>query len=628
MLRTFHKYQKSVVLVFTAIIICGAMLFFGLTPYDNYSQSYALKINGEEISTEKYYRVRENLEGSYRQQFGDFWDKLLELRNTSIAQEAQEEIIKATLLSQFAKKIDLAVSPATVDMTIREQFGANLTPEYYAAFLARSNMSSEQFKSLLAADLLPMEVQNLYKSLVIAAEPEVKNKIIKDESEYSFSAAEINPEKFTEQVAKPEVSVLEEYFNSNAVNYLISPKVSYSYAILKPENIINSIQIPAEDIELYYSDHLSRFTEAEQVKARKIELTFKPEEIEKIDEYKTLADKIITDAKAGKKFEDLVKTHTKIEADKKNGGDLGWVKKGSRGASFDQVIFTSPVPGELYTVTGDTSVQIILVEDHKAETIKKLEDVKTEIEGLLKLQEGPAYAKLKGQDLHDAWSKDSSKTIQDLALANNLKVEELKTYEKGADPAPELRGVTDYALTANAESKLLFEVGDNSVLIQVKEVLPETQPAFKDVAEKVFQDYQKAESIKLTRTKADELLQKSSAEGADFNALIKAYGAEPKNTENQKMSSRADLLKNPDIHKAVFAAKVPTLLSKVFEEGGKFYVIKITNIKPPEEKIITEKLDSYKERTKNEQVSLALNALIRKLKAQAKIEISPTLTES
>lgn len=300
---------------------------------------------------------------------------------------------------------------------------------------------------------------------------------------------------------------------------------------------------------------------------------------------------------------------------------MGWVKKGSRGEAFDLAAFSNPIAGNIVTVNGDNSIQVVLIEDHKTEVTKTLEEVKADIEKTLREQEAPAYARIKGQELYDSWSKDSSKELALFATESKIQFADLKTYDKGVDPAPEFKGLTEFALGYSSGARAIYESGDNSILVQINEVVPETQPEFKTVAEKVFADYQLEEAAKLAKAKAEELSAKASS---DFISLAKEAGYEVAKLENQKHTSREGILKNPEINKAAFSAKIGAL-SKAFEEAGKFYLINIDSVKAPEQKTIDEKISSYRERTQTAQQNEALEALIKILRAKAEIIVSPGL---
>src|SRR5207253_1456698 len=105
-----------------------------------------------------------------------------------------------------------------------------------------------------------------------------------------------------------------------------------------------------------------------------------------MDDAKAKAEGILKQLKAGAKFEDLAKRNSDDPGSAKNGGSLGWIGRGHTVPEFEKLAFSLPKGGTSELVKSSYGFHIIHVDDKQDAHVKSLDEVKAQIEPLIKQQ--------------------------------------------------------------------------------------------------------------------------------------------------------------------------------------------------------------------------------------------------
>ncbi len=147
--------------------------------------------------------------------------------------------------------------------------------------------------------------------------------------------------------------------------------------------VADKINVTIEDANQYYQENRKRYEEPEQVKASHILIkpdtadpNTDPNEAKAKAEAK--AEGLLEQIKTGADFADLAKANSGCPSSK-NGGDLGFFRKGQMVPAFDTAAFALEV-GQISDVVETTfGYHIIKVTEHKDAVTKMFEQVKDEI---------------------------------------------------------------------------------------------------------------------------------------------------------------------------------------------------------------------------------------------------------
>ncbi|MCM8781487.1 MAG: peptidylprolyl isomerase [Candidatus Omnitrophica bacterium] len=145
------------------------------------------------------------------------------------------------------------------------------------------------------------------------------------------------------------------------------------------------LTVTPSEISQYYEIHKADFKQPEQVKLKNI--LIKPGTEYEDTEAQALAEKILGFLKAGENFDEIALKYSKgPNADK--GGELGFVKRGDMRQEIEEVIFNLDAGQFSEVIKTDMGYHIFKVEEKKPEGLKRLDEVKDDIEKFLYLEKG------------------------------------------------------------------------------------------------------------------------------------------------------------------------------------------------------------------------------------------------
>jgi len=133
------------------------------------------------------------------------------------------------------------------------------------------------------------------------------------------------------------------------------------------KDILDKVQVGDEEVEKYYETNKDNFTEKEQVHLFNILVKTEEE-----------AQNVLEQLKAGEDFSEIAKTKS-TGPSAAQGGDLGYVAKGTIIPEIEEVIFALELEELSEVVKTDFGFHILKINEKKPETVKTLEEVKEEI---------------------------------------------------------------------------------------------------------------------------------------------------------------------------------------------------------------------------------------------------------
>jgi peptidyl-prolyl cis-trans isomerase C len=137
--------------------------------------------------------------------------------------------------------------------------------------------------------------------------------------------------------------------------------------VLIEKEILDKIKVNDEEVSQYYEQNKGSFTEKEQVHLYNILLESEEE-----------AQDILEQLKAGGDFSEIAK-ETSTGPSAAQGGDLGYLTKGTIIPEIEEVVFALEVEELSEVVKTDFGFHILKITEKKPETVKTLEEVKEDI---------------------------------------------------------------------------------------------------------------------------------------------------------------------------------------------------------------------------------------------------------
>jgi hypothetical protein len=202
------------------------------------------------------------------------------------------------------------------------------------------------------------------------------------------------------------------------------------------------------------------------------------------------------------------------------------------------------------------------------------------------------------------------------------------------DPEASLEGLTRQVFILPTSERLLpsvIELGESSVIVQVKEFKEPTLPAFDVVKDKVTTTYKNQEAKKIADAKSAELLASIQALGADFSkealtrnaSVVGPFTISRENSELEKFPAFSAEMRN-----AIFSAtKADTVVNKVFKSDKGDIVIKVTALAAPNlsDPSVASSLAKYRQQASQDVAQSVTGSTLAMLKAKAEIDVDPTV---
>jgi peptidyl-prolyl cis-trans isomerase D len=339
------------------------------------------------------------------------------------------------------------------------------------------------------------------------------------------------------------------------------------------------------------------------------------------------------EAVSGAKFEELVTKYSDDLPTKFTGGDIGWVKKGDKDEAFEQAVTKTSVGGISELVETDYGFEILKVEERKAAQPRPLGDVRAEIEKELRSREAPAYAANRAREVILQAKKNGKPLAESLPAGMTLKNTD-GYLPQSRDPQPTLSGLTQNVFMLPTSERLqptLIEIGDTTVLVQVKEFKEPTTPPFEEVKDRVLASVKAVEARKIAETKASEILRASQANAANFTSEAQARAAKvvgPFEVSREQPSSDAFPTLTAQMRAAVLATEKPQqVVGQTFAGAKEFTLLKVEEIKSPNltDPKNADELSKYRSQASQQVANNMITSTLELLKSRSEIQLDPSL---
>lgn len=324
------------------VILGFISLTFALWGVNNYfgnatQSAVIVKINGTEIRKNQVDQVYERIRRQVLEQMGNTY-----LANPKVEkqlrQEAMQQLVNTTVLSNAAMQLGLSVSPQQIEATLTTM----------PAFQEDGKFSQARFLEALRAgaftqDSLSREIRDVMlinqlrmglvtSAFALSKEVEQVLQLINQVRDVDYLI--ISPENFISQ-QKITDKAIKDYYSQYPEKFKSPEQVSVEYIQLKLASLEKNIQCEESELQKFYNDNIALYTSPERWHVAHLLIRSGTSET-KVDKAK----KQIADAlHSGRAFADVVKQHSDDVISSKQGGDLGWITKESQvGQQFSKAL--------------------------------------------------------------------------------------------------------------------------------------------------------------------------------------------------------------------------------------------------------------------------------------------------
>jgi peptidyl-prolyl cis-trans isomerase D len=602
---------KKIILSGLLLLICAAMVIafvpggLGNDITGTPGKGIVAKVAGEDVTVEQVRDTARQMLQQQGAQLGANASMLLPF----FAQRAADQLIDRQALLVEAQHLGLKSTPQEVrDELQHGRYAQYFFPNgnfvgqaEYEGMLQRANLTPTMFEDSVAKEIMISKLQALIAGSASVSDAAIRQEFDKQNTKVKFEYAVLK-EDDVKKGLHPTSEELKAFYDSHQKNYAnsIPEKRKIKYAMLDTAKIASGVQVTHDELQAYYNQHRDQYRISEQAKVSHILIkTPLPGPDGKVDEKgvaeaQRRAEDLLKQLKGGANFEDLAKKYSEDPGSAKEGGSLGWIGKGRTVPEFEKAAFSLPKGQISELVKSSYGFHIIRVDDRQDAHMKTLDEVKGEIEPILKQQKAQQMAQKQAEDLlQDA----KAKGLDAAAAAKGAPVVTSDFFSRkdlvpGLGPAPQFM---DAVFTAAEKSPAeMAATSQGFAVFQLLGVKPQSTPSFEEIRSRVEEEFKNERANVLLTQKTQELSDRAKT-GHDLKKAAKELGAEVKTSEFVGPDGQV-----PDIGSMTGQASVafnlkPGDISGPIETGANGVVISLLDVQAPADADFAAKRDQIRD---------------------------------
>ena len=581
-------------------------------------------VEGRRITAGEFRRSYLNQIQAYQNAYGGQMNEQL-LKQLGIDQRILQQMIDEEVSLAEADRLDISATDAELRQRILtmpafQENGKFIGDQRYRQLLRmqRPPMRPDEFEQQLRRSLIVQKLRAALTDWVRINDAEVDQEFRNRNEKVKLEFVVFSPDKFREGISASDAEIAA-YFDKNKEQFRVAPKRKIKYLMIDLQSLRNRVTVSAPDVQRYYEQNIEQFSTPEQVKASHV--LIKVGEGKDDAAAKKEAEDVLAQAKAGKDFAELARTHSQDESNAKNGGDLGFFGRGAMVKEFEETAF-SLEPGQLSNVVKTQfGYHVIKVTEKKAAETRPFEQVKGQIEDQLKWERAQQQA----QQMADEVARElgSPADFDKVAKARGLTAAESGFFTRdepiaGLGFAPEASAAAFELKDSQVSDPIRTPAG--MAFITVTGTQDARLPALTEVKDKVRDAVLRQKTVEAARTKAASLGQAFKA--GDFAAAAKAAGLDVKTTEQiARGAALPEAGTSEALDAAVFAQPVGGVTDPISTDNG-VVIAKVTERHDVTPQDVAQGRNALREQLLNERRNRFFSAYMTKAKQRMKIEIN------
>ena len=606
---------KKIVLSGLLLLICAAMVIafipgnLGSDLMGTPGKGVIAKVNGEDITAEEVREAARAMAEQQAQQYGKNASMIMPFLMQQATQHAADQLIDRQALVTEAQHLGLKSTPQEVKDELQHgryaqiffPGGTFVGEAEYQGMLQQHNLTPAVFEDSVGKEILISKLQALITGSASVSDAAIRQEFVKQSTKVKFEYAVLKEDDIKKGL-HPTTEELKAYYDSHQKSYAnsIPEKRKIKYAMIDLGKVQAGLQVTRDDLQGYYNQHRDEYRVPEQVEVSHIWIKMPlPGEDGKIDE-KGVADAqhraedLLKQLQNGAKFEDVAKKYSEDPGSSNVGGSLGWIGKSQMGAEFEKAaaaLQKGKISGVVKTVDG---FHIIRVDDRQDAHMKTLEEVKSQIEPIVKQQKAQQAAQKQAEDL---LQQAKTQGLDAAAAAKGVAVATSDFFSRrdvvpGVGPAPQLM---DAVFTAAEKSPAdMAATSQGFAVFQLLAVQPPSTPTFEEIRTKVEEQFKNERANILLSQKTQELSDRAKSEH-DLKKAAKELGATMKSSDFVAPDGQVPDIGSLTGEAAVAFTMKPGDISGPINSGSNGVVISVVEVQAPTEADFAAKRDQIRD---------------------------------
>ena len=636
---------KKLILSGILLVICAAMVIAfipgGLTSEltGTPGKGVVAKVDGGDISADEVRQTARQMAQQDAQRYGEMASKIMPFLIQQETMRAVDQMINRQALLSEAGRMGLRVTPEEVKDELQHgRYAATFFPGgnfigqvEYEDMLQRANLTPTKFEQEVGDDILLTKLQALISGSATVSEAEIHDQFIKQNSKVKFEYAVLKQDDLRKGL-HPTDEELKAFYESHKASYAnsIPEKRKVKYALIDNGKAAADVQVTPDDLRAYYDQHRDQYRVPEQVKVSHILIkTPLPGPDGKVDEKgvaeaQRRAEDLLKQLKSGAKLEDLAKKYSEDPGSAKQGGSLGWIGKGQTVPEFEKTAFSLPKGQISDLVKSSYGFHIIRVDDKQEAHMKTLDEVKAEIEPILKHQKAQQIAQKKAEAL---LKQARAQGLDAAAAAQGVPghhVGFLRPQRHAAGPGSGARSSwTRCSVQPENSPPDVAPASQGIVVFQLTGVKPAATPTFEEIRSRVEDEFKNERSSALLSQKVQELSDRAKAEH-DLKRAAKELGATVKTSDFVLPDGQVPDVGSMSGQASVAFTLKPGEISGPINNGANAVVLQVLDNQQPSEAEYAAKRDQIRDQLmlgkQQERFGLFVSSLVDEMTRAGKIK--------
>jgi peptidyl-prolyl cis-trans isomerase D len=542
---------KKIILSSLLLIICGGMVItlipggLGSDLMGQPSQGVVAKVAGQDITTQEVRDRARALAEQQVAQYGPMGKQLLPMIMPRAISQSVEQLITGKAIVAEADRMGLKAT----DQDVREELehgrysqtlfpgGKFIGEQAYASLLQQANLSVSAFEADVKNEILEQKLVVLVTGSASVSDAEIRQEFQKRNTKVKLDYAVLSQDDIRKGL-HPTDEELKAFYTRNQARYKdsIPEKRKIDYVFLDKSKILGQVEVTPEEIQSYYNQRKDQYRVPDEVKVAHILIKTpaagadgKVDE-KGVEEARKKAEDVLKQLKGGAKLEDLAKKYSDDPGSAKQGGELGWIGRGRTVPEFEKAAFSQAKGQTSDLVKSSYGFHIIRTEDKHEAHLKTLDEVKGEIEPLIRQQKAARMMEAAGNSLLD---QARSQGLEKAAAAKSLNVV-TTDFVGRTDVLPGLGSSPQFmdAVFSQREKSPpdMAQLSQGAVVFQVEAIKPPATPTFEEIRSKVDGEFKNERASILLNQKTQELSDRAKSEH-DLKKAAKELGATMKTSD-------------------------------------------------------------------------------------------------
>jgi len=446
------------------------------------------------------------------------------LRRMGLERQIFDSLVEDRLVALQAKRVGLTVSDDALARSIAtspdfQENGHFLGSAEIQRRLDLQGISTAEFEDSLRQRLLRDSLEGLVTDGLSVSDADVEREFRRRTEQVKAEYVLADAARYRPQVAVTDDEV-KARFEKQRESYRVPEKRTLSYILLDPESLRSRTSVTDRDLEAYYREHPEEFKQEAEVCASHVLVKVKsgPEAKEGHPEAeaKTIAEKLLAEAKGGGDFAALARKSSEDAGSAANGGDLGCFPRGRMVPAFDEAVF-SMEPGAISDlVKTNFGYHIIKLVSQKEEGTLPFPQVKERVRQIVTAEKVEGLAAQKAESLSRLLTK--GRKLEDAAKEEGLTVQKSAPFTRG-EPPPTLSSPSlatrAFEMKVGDVEKEGFSLPRGAAFIALAEIQPAHLPELKEVQDRVKADLLEEVAMEKAKTAAAEVKARAASGGLE-----------------------------------------------------------------------------------------------------------------